>query len=291
YSSNSHTGEFLTNEISDIVKKLSSDKFAAVVTNTASNYNSTCQKIQKMYSQIWNIRCAVHAINFIVSNLVKLDNLKKLIVNCGKINNFFNSSHLSHSLLVKGFIDMKIKGGGLKVWLFSKHKESIFNQEIANLIANEDFFTMCRLVQKDLNDNGFHKAALTTIEIWQSLGHTRSESNELGSFRKQHHLPELTLRIFSINPMQANCNHQTSLNINKLKGISKIKFYYMANIQHELNFFGKELTETDLQDVCNISLVSKIMDYNEEQTDANNEPLLEDMFNDSTTLLIGEILT
>ncbi|CAG8789864.1 35395_t:CDS:2, partial [Gigaspora margarita] len=31
------------------------------------------------------------------------------------------------------------------------------------------------------------------------------------------------------------------------------------------------------------------MDYNEEQTDANNEPSLEDMFNDSITLLIGEI--
>ncbi|CAG8450877.1 20646_t:CDS:2 [Gigaspora rosea] len=31
------------------------------------------------------------------------------------------------------------------------------------------------------------------------------------------------------------------------------------------------------------------MDYNEDQTGANNETSLEDMFNDSTTLLIGAV--
>ncbi|CAG8826569.1 27030_t:CDS:2, partial [Gigaspora margarita] len=229
YSSNSHTGEFLTNEILDIVEKLSSDKFVAIVTDAASNCNLACQKIQEIYPHIWNIRCAAYAVNLIASDLVKLDNLKKLIVNCEKINNFFNSSYLSHLLLVKEFTDMKIKGDSLKVWLLFKHKESITNQEIANLIANEDFFTMYRL----------------------------------GSFKKQPHLPELALRIFSITPTQANCDRQTSLDINKLEGMSKIKSYYTANIQHKLNFF--------------------------DQTDANNEPSLEDMFNDSTILLIGEI--
>ncbi|CAG8807730.1 23959_t:CDS:1, partial [Cetraspora pellucida] len=37
YSSYSQTGEFLANEILNIVKKLRSDKFAAVVINTAPN--------------------------------------------------------------------------------------------------------------------------------------------------------------------------------------------------------------------------------------------------------------
>ncbi|CAG8717172.1 26096_t:CDS:2, partial [Gigaspora margarita] len=234
--------------------------------------------------------------------------------------------------------------------VFDWYKKSITKQEIANLIANEDFFTMCRLVrsvwklikeaiyaletnkatlancfayliklaiaiiylsemntfkisaiQKCLNNNRFHKAALTAIEIWQSLGHTWPESNELAQtlqkfgrdfFKKQPYLPELALRIFSINPMQANCERNFSilnLDINKLEGISKIKSYYMANIRRELNFFGKKLTEADLRDACNISSVSNIIDYNEDQTGANNETSLEDMFNDSTTLLIGEV--
>jgi len=117
YSSYSHTGEFLANEISNIIEKLGSDKFAAVVTDAASNCNLARQKTQEMYPHIWNIRCAAHAVNLIAADLVKLDELKKLIANCGKINHFFNSSHSSHSLLIKGFTDMKIKGGGLKTWV------------------------------------------------------------------------------------------------------------------------------------------------------------------------------
>ncbi|CAG8708030.1 33741_t:CDS:10 [Gigaspora margarita] len=348
YSSNSHTGEFLTNEISDIVEKLSSDKFAAIVTDAASNFNLACQKIQEMYPHIWNIRCAAHTVNLIASDLVKLDNLKKLIVNY-----------------------LKIKGSGLKVW--QPIKEVIYILETNEAILADYFAYLIELAiaiihlpeintfkilamhifnrryeeflhplyilvyfihpqyqKKDLNDNDFHKAALIAIEIWQSLGHTRSESNELvaliqrfeakippfdlpyvsdkdtpkiwwGSFKKQSHLPELALRIFFINPTQANCernfsilkwilgNRQTSLDINKLEGISKIKSYYTANIWRKLNFFSKELTEADLRNVCNMSSVGKIMDYNEDQTDANNGPSLKDMFNNSTILLIGKI--
>ncbi|CAG8760449.1 1074_t:CDS:2 [Gigaspora margarita] len=76
YSSNSHTGKFLTNKISNIVEKLGLDKFAAIVTDAASNCNLACQKIQKMYLHIWNVRYAAHVVNLIASNLVKLDNLK-----------------------------------------------------------------------------------------------------------------------------------------------------------------------------------------------------------------------
>ncbi|CAG8822959.1 35297_t:CDS:2 [Gigaspora margarita] len=242
YSSNSHTDEFLINEISNIVEKLGSDKFAAIVTDMVSNCNLACQKIQQMYPYIWNIRCAAHVVNLIASDL--------------KNQSFFNSSHLSYSLLVKGFTDIKINSSSLKVWLLLEHKESIINQEIANLIANEDFFTM---------------SALIAIEIWQSLGHTRSESNELVALmrRFESKLPPFDLPyvsgtdipkiwIFSINPTQANCeqnfsmlkwilgDRQTSLDINKLEGMSKIKSYYTANIRRKLNFFGKELTESDL---------------------------------------------
>ncbi|RIB11952.1 hypothetical protein C2G38_2202073 [Gigaspora rosea] len=37
YSSNSHTSEFLAKEISDLVEKVGSEKFAAIVTDNASN--------------------------------------------------------------------------------------------------------------------------------------------------------------------------------------------------------------------------------------------------------------
>ncbi|CAG8836396.1 16741_t:CDS:2, partial [Gigaspora margarita] len=159
-----------------------------------------------------------YVINLIAANLVKLDQLKKLITDCGKINHFFNTSHSSHSLLTKGFTDMKIKGGGLKTWIKTRWRSlyfttnsilSITNQEIANLMANKDFFIMCQLVRSvwqpikeviyaletneailadcfayliklaGLKDSRFHRAALLSLELWQNLWHTQSEGEEL----------------------------------------------------------------------------------------------------------------
>ncbi|CAG8730997.1 41909_t:CDS:2 [Gigaspora margarita] len=196
YSSNSYTGEFLTNEISNIVEKLGSDKFAAIVTDAASNCNLARQKIQQI-----------------------------------------------HSLLVKGFTDMKIKGGGLKVWSES----------------NELVALMQKFESKLLPFGLLYVSGTDIPKIWWR------------SFKKQSHLPELALRIFSINSTQANCEQNFSM----LKWI--------------LDNHRTKLTESDLQDAYNISSVSNIMDYNEDQTGANNEILLEDMSNNSITLSIEEI--
>lgn len=117
YSDQSHMGEFLANKISDIIEQLGSEKFAAVVTDAASNCNVAQRKTQEMYPHIWNVWCTVHAINLIAADLVQFESIKKLINDCRKINHFFKTSHSSHSLLTKGFVDMKIKGSGLKTWV------------------------------------------------------------------------------------------------------------------------------------------------------------------------------
>ncbi|PKY23310.1 hypothetical protein RhiirB3_387104 [Rhizophagus irregularis] len=49
YSSDSHTSEFLTHEIPSIIKQLGSDKFAAIVTDNASNCRIARQNIQLTY--------------------------------------------------------------------------------------------------------------------------------------------------------------------------------------------------------------------------------------------------
>jgi len=65
YSLNSYTSEFLTNEISNIIEQLGNNKFAALITDNASNYRAARQNIQQTYSHIWDIHCATHAINLI----------------------------------------------------------------------------------------------------------------------------------------------------------------------------------------------------------------------------------
>ena len=117
YSSDSHTSEFLTNEISNIIEQLGSDKMAVIVTDNASNCRVARRNIQQTYPHIWNLRCAAHAINLIASDLVKIEPIKKFISKCGKINHYFNTSHASNALLRQGFTNMKIKGGGLQTWV------------------------------------------------------------------------------------------------------------------------------------------------------------------------------
>ena len=85
----SHTGEFLASEISDIIEKIGVDKFSAVVTDNASNCRVARKKVEEKYNHIWDVRCAAHAINLIAADLVKLNNIKELIRNCGKITGFF----------------------------------------------------------------------------------------------------------------------------------------------------------------------------------------------------------
>jgi hypothetical protein len=112
----SHTGEFLASEISNIIEKIGLDKFAAVVTDNASNCRVARNIIHEKYEHIWDVRCAAHAINLIASDLVKLDSIKSFISNCGKITGFFHNSHQSTAILRQGFKDMKINMEGLQTW-------------------------------------------------------------------------------------------------------------------------------------------------------------------------------
>ncbi|CAG8786652.1 7080_t:CDS:1, partial [Acaulospora morrowiae] len=73
------TGEFLVKEISHLIENIGSEKFAAIITDAASNCKFARKKIQEFYPHIWDIRCAAHAINLIASDLVKLENVKDLI--------------------------------------------------------------------------------------------------------------------------------------------------------------------------------------------------------------------
>ena len=59
--------------------------------------------------------------------------------------------------------------------------------------------------------------------------------------------------------------------------MAKVRSYYMTNIRHELSFFGKELTEYDLHDVCNIASVGNIMSYEEDQIRVSEENLLDNI--------------
>ncbi|GES95126.1 ribonuclease H-like domain-containing protein [Rhizophagus clarus] len=294
YSSESHTSEFLTEEISKIIEKLDT-----------------------------------HAINLIASDLVKLEPIIKFINECSKINQYFSTSHASNALLKQGFTNMKIQGGGLQTWIKTRwgslfmttdallraqpilreHATSITNK--ANEATLSDCFIHliklayaiyqlpstnifkpfainifnCRFEEflhplyilayylhpyyrgKGLKDDAFHKVALAAIEIWQSLGHTRKESEELIAQLRRF---ELRLASFDL-PYSPGLESPKRINLTlkKLEAIAKIRSYYMNNFQRELSYVSKNLTESELRESINISSVSNIISLDDDDDIGN----------------------
>ena len=104
----SHTGEFLASEISNIVEKIGLDKFTAVVTDNAANCRVTRKIIEEKYGHIWDVQYAAYAINLIAADLVKLDDIKDFILNCGMITGFFNNLYQGFVILAQGLKNMRI---------------------------------------------------------------------------------------------------------------------------------------------------------------------------------------
>ncbi len=99
YSIDSHTGKFLALKITDIIERIGINKFAAIVTDNASNCQVARKKIKETFDHIWDLKCAAHAINLILADLVKLDDIKKVISNCKKITKYFKNSCHSSTIL------------------------------------------------------------------------------------------------------------------------------------------------------------------------------------------------
>ncbi|CAG8468718.1 8851_t:CDS:2 [Cetraspora pellucida] len=98
---------------------------------------------------------------------------------------------------------------------------------------------------------------LTSLELWQSLGHTQLESEKL---IVQMQLFESQLLSFD--------------------------FPYVLDIYTPK--IWRELTEANLQDACYISSIGNIMSYEKEQISIDNKT--SDISNKFTTLLINEII-
>ncbi|RIA91743.1 hypothetical protein C1645_821561 [Glomus cerebriforme] len=149
---------------------------------------------------------------------------------------------------------MKIKGGGLQTWILAKHANSITKSDVAALMEDESFFFTSYFFHpyyqgKGLKNNAFHKAALVAIEIWQGLNHTHKET-------------ELTCQIFSINPTQANFERN----------------FLTLNWILELNYVGRDLTESELRKSINIASINGIISLEDKNkiianTSDNNLPL------------------
>jgi len=115
-SENSHTGNFLSEIIGEVIEKIGANKISAIVSDNASNVCSARQVIQNKYPNIENVRCIVHAINLIACDIVKNSFGDRLLKKVNILASFFKSSHQAGAKLTQLIKKHEINGGGIKLF-------------------------------------------------------------------------------------------------------------------------------------------------------------------------------
>ncbi|GET62172.1 ribonuclease H-like domain-containing protein [Rhizophagus irregularis DAOM 181602=DAOM 197198] len=169
-SKNSHTAEYLSKVINDIICKVGISKIVAIVSDNAANVAGARRIITNEYPSIINIRCIAHCINLISSDIVIVDQVKCLVKRANILTRYFKNSTLASTWL-KVAIDAKnIAGGGLKTYIETRwttvhecissvyrlkdallhvldnHEREISNEAVKAILKKRGFFDDIRIL-------------------------------------------------------------------------------------------------------------------------------------------------
>src|SRR6266498_5804701 len=87
----SHIAEWVANQMTQQIDIIGIQKFSAVITDTASVMKAVWKIIEGKYSNIVCLRCNFYIINFLIRNILKIDEIKVVINNAKMIVNYFRS--------------------------------------------------------------------------------------------------------------------------------------------------------------------------------------------------------
>jgi len=110
-SANSHTSTFLADQLNEVITDIGAENFTAVVLDHASAYAAAKRMISEQYKHILPIRCIVHHVNLILTDICKIIFAKDIISKCQKIVKYFKLSHQAREEL-RERITKEIKGMG-----------------------------------------------------------------------------------------------------------------------------------------------------------------------------------
>ncbi|GBC05804.1 hypothetical protein RclHR1_06430005 [Rhizophagus clarus] len=87
----SHTGEWIANQIIQQMEIIGTHKFSSVITDTASVMKAAWKRIEEKYSHIVCLGCNSHIINLLIGDILKIDEIKDIVNNGKMIVNYFKS--------------------------------------------------------------------------------------------------------------------------------------------------------------------------------------------------------
>ena len=112
-SKSSHTSEYLSNVIKDVIRQVGVNKIAVIVSNNAANIASARQIITDKYPSIINVHC----INLISSDIVKVEQVKSLVRRANILTRYFKTFTLTKTWLKEAITAKNITGGELKTYI------------------------------------------------------------------------------------------------------------------------------------------------------------------------------
>lgn len=118
-SANSHTANFLADQLNEVITNVGVENFAAIVSDHASACAAAKKKIAERHKHILSIRCIAHHVNLISTDICKTTFAKDIIAKCQKIVKYFKQSHQAGKEL-RERITNEIKGGGLKNYVVTR---------------------------------------------------------------------------------------------------------------------------------------------------------------------------
>ncbi|CAB5198747.1 unnamed protein product, partial [Rhizophagus irregularis] len=169
-SKNSHTAEYLSKVINDIICKVGISKIVAIVSDNAANVAGARRIITNEYPSIINIRCIAHCINLISSDIVKVDQVKCLVKRANILTRYFKNSTLASTWLKEAIDAKNIAGGGLKTYIETRwmtvhectssvyrlkdallhvldnHEREISNEAVKAILKKRGFFDDIRIL-------------------------------------------------------------------------------------------------------------------------------------------------
>ncbi|CAG8731570.1 608_t:CDS:2, partial [Acaulospora morrowiae] len=117
------------------------------------------------------------------------------------------------------------------------------------------------------------------------------------TFNDKSNIEELAVKMFSIVPSQVSCERNFSilkwfysdrrnrLNIKHIESMAKLRSFWLLNIRNELTFYGKNLSEQDLRNYANTSIIQQ---FSSSQDSYYNE---ESVISQSTELSTNQLLS
>ncbi|CAH1770183.1 3189_t:CDS:2, partial [Entrophospora sp. SA101] len=164
FSSASHTGEFLAEEINKIIECIGPKKVAAIVSDNGANIAKARRIVTSKYKHIINVRCIAHCINLISKDVIAHKFAKNLISKANIIVKYFKKSSLANSLLKSQIEKHRIQGGIIKSYVKTRwtsvhecldsiirlkrcleeirdeHSTSISNNSVISILRSRAFF-------------------------------------------------------------------------------------------------------------------------------------------------------